>query len=172
MKNIVINIFLSFLLFNCKSTSAPPMNTSAKANGFEPQYTAGPPTIVYKTKEDYSNLVPVLLSGDKTKIVSFPHQSDLKAGDNYLTPTSLKGGYLLDNRGINANVAFLKLTYEEYSRLTTPPSLDELFKLISIKDPLLELCNCGNRNAFTNVADQLNQMIEAKVLREKCKVAK
>ena len=35
----------------------------------------GPQTIVYKTKKDYYNLVPVLLSDDKTEIISYPHLS-------------------------------------------------------------------------------------------------
>jgi hypothetical protein len=148
------------------------MEQTKKDNSFTPVYTPGPAVFVYKTKAGYENLVPVLLSADKTTIVSYPHPSDLKKGDGYLTPTKLKNGYLLDNKGINSDVAFLKMTYDEYAALASAPDLNELNKLIIDKDPLTELCNCGNRKAFSDVIVQLNQMIEDKSLKKKCKIEK
>ena len=40
-------------------------------------YSAGPTTFIYKTKGDYNNLVPVILSDDKTNISSYPHPKDI-----------------------------------------------------------------------------------------------
>jgi hypothetical protein len=100
----------------------------------------GPQTIVYKTKKDYYNLVPVLLSDDKTEIISYPHPIDIKVGDTYVTPTKLNEGYLLDNRGIGKNVAFLNMTYEQYSKLDRVPTLEELQNMIVDKNPLEVMC--------------------------------
>ncbi|MGG7035856.1 MAG: hypothetical protein ACI7YS_11790 [Flavobacterium sp.] len=139
---------------------------------FVPQYIPGPQALIYKTKNDYSNLVPILLSADKTEIISYPHPNDLKVGSGYPLPTFLNDGYLLDNRGIGKNVAFLKLTYQEYSELKNPPSLTELYSYIIDKDPLTELCDCGNKTAFTDIKKQLNILIDKKKLRTTCKPIK
>lgn len=143
-----------------------------KNDNFNPVFTAGPPTIVYKTKADYRNLVPVLLSEDRTKIISYPDPSDIKSGTSFPTPTQLNKGYLLDNRGIGNNVAFLKITYEEYAILQSAPSPDDLYNLILDKDPLEEFCNCGNRNAFKNIVADMNHAIDEGLLTKKCKVLK
>jgi len=137
---------------------------------FKPDFaTPAPPALVYKTRADYIQLVPVMLSEDKTEIVSYPHPSDVS---NRPVPTQLAGGYLLDNRGIGKNVAFLRLTYEEYAKLDEAPKLTELYDLIIDKDPLTELCNCGNKKAIKKPEEELNELIAAGKLREICRVEK
>jgi hypothetical protein len=149
----------------CRSNrSADPVSV-----GFEPVFTPGPPTLIYKTSKDYVNQVPVILSDDKTTIVSYPHPRDLKRGDKFLVPTTLQKGYLLDNRGIGKNVAFLKYTYEEYASFSTAPELSELNAAILDKDPLIELCHCGNRNSFQDIVTELNNAIQANEVPVKCK---
>ena len=161
-------LILLLLALGCKTnnTTTQPMENK---NEFTPQFVPGPPALVYKTSEDYNNLVPVILSDDKTEIVSYPAPTDVTTGNGYQTPTVLNGGYLLDNRGIGKNVAFLKLTYEEYSKLPYPPEPKELYELIIDTDPLTELCNCGNKSAFRDITKQLNEMIETNTLKTKCK---
>jgi hypothetical protein len=139
---------------------------------FIPQYTPGPQTFVYKTKKDYTNNVPVLLNNERTEILSYPDPKDLKIGSGYPLPTNLLKGYYLDNRGINKNVAYLKLTYQEYAKLDNPPSLKEMFNMIIDIDPLIELCDCGNKNAFTDIESQLNDLISKNKLRTTCKTIK
>lgn len=139
---------------------------------FNPDFTPGPQALIYKTKGDYRNFVPVLLSDDKTEIVSYPNPSDLTTNGTLAKPTALKKNYWLDNRGIGKNVAFLKLTYEEYSKLPVAPSLKELLQMIVDKDPLVELCDCGNRTKYTDAKGELNKAIEAGALRQKCKIIK
>lgn len=151
------------VLFACKGQNS---------KSFVPDFVAGPPTIVYKTKADYHNLVPVLLSSDKSEIISYPHPKDLMVGGQLALPTILEKGYLLDNRGVGENVAFLKMTYEEYSKLENAPSLKELYLLIIDKDPLLELCNCGNSKVFSDKVNQLNKVIKADNLRTTCRTIK
>lgn len=161
--------FLLVLTLGCKSCGNM---KESKTEDFQPQYKPGPQILVYKTKKDYSNFVPVLLSEDKTEIISYPHPNDLIVGNGFPFPTTLNNHYLLDNRGINKNVAFLKFTYQEYSELKTLPTLKELFDNILDKDPLIELCDCGNKTAFSDPVKQLNSLISKDKLREICKTIK
>lgn len=124
------------------------------------------PTLVYKTKQNYNNLVPILLSDDNTEIVMYPAPTDIYYQGKLALPTQLKQGYLLDNRGISKNVAFIKLTYQEYAKLEKAPKLTELYAMIVDKDPLHELYDCGKRENFSNLIKQLNQIIEQGKLTE------
>jgi hypothetical protein len=119
----------------------------------------GPKCIVYKTKMDYSLLVPVILSKERTSIVSYPDISDIRTKDGFTIPTPLAGGYLLDNRGIGPGVAFLSYTYESYWALQrTPPAAELLGKIID-RDPLVEMYDCGNRSKYLNIVKELNEII-------------
>lgn len=135
----------------------------------QPFVAAQARVVIYKTTKDYSNNVPVTLSNDKTTIVSYPHPTDLVLGENLALPAPLHNGYLLDNRGINKNVAFLKYTYSEYSKMKEVPTLQELQRNIIDKDPLTELWDCGPKANFTDVQQQLNEWIDKGILAEKCK---
>ena len=136
---------------------------------FKPQFSPGPAALVYKTKRSYNNLVPVMLSDDKKTIVSYPHPKDVTAQS---APTELHSGYLLDNRGIGPNVAFLNMTYVQYAGLKNTPSTEYLFENILDNDPLVEMCNCGNKKAFDNTVEQLNQLIDNNALLTSCKPIK
>ena len=118
------------------------------------------PAIVYKTKKDYSQYVPVILSKDKSTIVSYPAVTDIYYKGKLAYPTKLADGFWLDNRGINENVAFTDYTYEAYSKLEKTPSTEELFSRILDKDPLEEIVNCGNRSNYPDEVKDLNQLIE------------
>jgi len=122
----------------------------------------GPKVIIYKTTKDYSKLVPVNLSDDKKSIASYPDIKDVFFNGELAYPTLLNDGFLLDNRGISANVAFLRLTYEEYSKLPATPTPDELLKMIIDKQPLSVMYSCGSRSAFKQIETELNAKIDAK----------
>ena len=169
MKNIVILSMAIFTIFGCKS-----QQLNNKVSVTEPpvkeQFVAALSRIViYKTTKDYKYNVPVILSDDKTRIVSYPHPSDLIFDNRLALPSALNKGYLLDNRGIQKNVAFLKYTYEEYSKLKDVPALQELYSDIINKDPLTELWNCGTKASFTDLQKQLNESIDKNLLPEKFK---
>ena len=125
---------------------------------------ASPPVLVYKTRKDYSDLVPVGFR-DK-KIISYPHPRDLKVGGQLVLPTPLADGYWLDNRGISENTAFLRYTYEEYAALPDPPA--DLYQSLLDTDPLLELWNCGPRNSYSNPASELNSLVKSGNLESRC----
>lgn len=167
MRYILI-IVTFFTFFACKSGDKI-ADGEKEEDFFQPSFSPGPTTFVYKTKKDYSNFVPVILSEDKKSIVSYPHPKDLII-DGFLTlPTKLNDGYLLDKRGINKNVAFLSLTYSEYARLDQAPGLEDLYQNIQDFNPLKELCNCGNRNSYEDLENQLNEIISKNQLDKSCK---
>ena len=119
--------------------------------------SATAPVIVYKTIRDFSDYVPVIMNREKTAIVSYPDRTDISTNQK---PSALNKGYLLDNRGINENVVYIKLTYEAYRNLNKNPDLDELNSLILEKYPLLELYYCNNRNNYQNLIPELNNLID------------
>lgn len=81
-----------------------------------------PRAVVYKMSGNATIAnVPVQVNS-QGEIVSFPAPSDL----NGCEPIELENGWLLDRRGVSENTVFTTYTYAEYSKLTTPPTLDEL----------------------------------------------
>jgi hypothetical protein len=118
-------------------TSCANQKTASKQNAM-----ANEPFIIYKTKADYSQLVPVILNEPKTEIVAYPAPSDLKSVEGLRTPIELKNEYLLDVRGIGPNVAFTSYTYEAYAAMEHAPGLKALMDAIVDKEPLLEMYDC------------------------------
>ncbi len=144
----------------CSSGRAPvagPISSEISGRAAKP-VPMGPPVVVYKTTKDYSRNVPVGLSADGTRIVSFPAVSDV-CGLPY--PTPLADGYLLDNRGIGRNVAFLSYTYEEYAALPVTPSPEELMRKVIDKHPLSEIHFLGNRHQYKDIVKELNERISS-----------
>lgn len=125
----------------------PPVKTAALA-----------PCIFYKTRSDYRMNVPVMMSDDKTRIVSYPDILDIRKQGAAVYPDVLTNGFLLDNRGIGPAVAFLSYTYDEYSKLNRTPSMNELMNHIIDKDPLTEMYRCGTR---TNEVDWVSELKHA-----------
>jgi hypothetical protein len=147
--------FVSVCLIGCK-TQKLQENVSVSM--------ALPPTIIYKTKKDYNKNVAIYLSEDKTKIVGYPAPTDVSA-NSY--PTPLKKGYLLDNRGIGKNIAFISITYEEYAALKKVPSISELENMIIDRDPIKEMYFCGFSGQYAEVSE-LNKLIGNKFKDCKC----
>jgi hypothetical protein len=133
-----------------------------------PASMAMPEALVYKTRGNYKNLVPVVLSPDRKRVVSYPGSGDLKTGGEYAIPISLHHKYLLDRRGVGWHTAFLKLTYEEYGKLAEIPSPEELYKMIVDKNPLTELYDCGRREPYANLVHKLNVVIDEGKLAKRC----
>jgi len=163
---------LLLVVFGCKTNCKVSQTPDNAQQEFKPQYVPGPKALVYKTKANYNLFVPVMLSDDKVQVVSYPDPKDVKNGDVFQTPIQLHKNYLLDKRGISKNVAFLKITYEEYAKLKTVPTPTELYNLIIDKDPLIEMIDCGIISAMSDPEAQLNQLIDNGTLRTTCKVIK
>lgn len=122
---------------------------------------ADAPLIIYKTRSDYFDKVPIIMNERKDIIVSYPSPKDIFINGVLAFPVKLKHGYLVDNRGVNKNTVFTSFTYEEYSKLGTAPGLDVLMKSIIDKDPFIEIYDCGTRSDCKNIKE-LNKLINSK----------
>lgn len=164
MKIPIFYIFIGFccLFSSCQSPSSSQQKT-LPTTGTAPKNaptSALPHALIYKTRANYDDKVPVVLSDDGTQIVQYPAPSDVFFRGKLALPTTLAGGYLLDNRGITAKVAFLKWTYAEYSRLPEAPTLSEMEKQIIDRSPLVELWDCDSRsNLLPEEVSALNLLI-------------
>jgi hypothetical protein len=163
---------LILVVFSCKTNNKVCQTKDNTKQDVVPLSVPGPKALVYKTKADYCQLVPVMLSDDKSKVVSYPDPKDVKIGDVFQAPVKLHKDYLFDKRGIGKNVAFLKMTFEEYFNLQKVPTTKELYDLIIDKDPLKELIDCGNLSKINDPENYLNQLIDNGKIRTTCKVIK
>ena len=158
-KSVVVGYLTGMLLAGCgqqRKTVAPVEYPGEMLTAWMPSA----PAVIYKTRSDYSDLVPVILNDDRTRIVSYPDPQDLISDGKLMMPVQLSKGYWLDNRGINENVAFLNITYSEYSKLKQPPHLVELMLRIRDRQPLTEMYRCGLRSDYTDLIYELNVLID------------
>ena len=159
MKKIIT--FSLILLFGCSAYQTNKI--------FMPDFSAGPPTIVYKTTRNFDTLVPVQVSLDQTSIVAFPHPTDLKQADQLSYPDKLEKGYLLDKRGIDVNTRFLKISYSAYAARKNAMDIDSLIIYLNKENPFLELYDCGNRHQYKNIKLEINALIQNGTLAKSCK---
>ncbi len=154
---LLMTISLMVALSSCKAIKTPADSTAGE---FLTAWIPSAPAVIYKTRGDYQNLVPVIMNETRTRIVSYPDPSDLLQGDQLMKPHKLRKGFLLDNRGINEQVAFLNISYEDYSKLATPPNIYEMSLMILDKEPLTELYYCGKRSDYKDLIYELNVLID------------
>ena len=155
------------ILFSCSSSKKTGMNKNDGNVG-----VASPPAVIYKTTKDYDKNVPVTLSEDGSRIVSYPAQSDIRKGDSFSYPTKLVDGYLLDNRGISPNSAFLRFTYEDYYNMDNIPNAERLMNYILDDDPFTEYYEVGRRGDHADIGKAMNDIIESKKLKKYKNLAK
>jgi hypothetical protein len=123
------------------------------------QKVTGPHIIIYKTKSDYFDKIPIGMSANKKTIISYPAKTDIYTNGLLALPTKLEGGYLLDNRGISADAAFIKLSYEEYAGLSSTPTMEELKEMIIDLDPVSTMYDCGVKSKYHNLIEDINKLI-------------
>lgn len=117
------------------SNMIPPVEPGEPVAEIGGSVAALPHAVIYKTRADYSQLVPITLSADKKTVVSYPAPGDVAGGE----PTMLSSGYMLDNRGIGRNSVFTKWTYAEYQKLPQAPSPKQLLESVADNDPFTEI---------------------------------
>ncbi|MCW3126460.1 MAG: hypothetical protein JWO03_2118 [Bacteroidetes bacterium] len=123
-------------------------------------YGATAHAVIYKTKKDYWEYVPVTLTDDGSAIASYPAPGDVYYHGKIALPTKLADGYLLDNRGVTPHSAFVRIKYEDYAQLKEVPSLTELYKLVIDKTPFTEMYDLGERNVYENAPGTINTVIK------------
>lgn len=118
--------------------------------------------IIYKTRYNYYNFVPITMNKEKTEIMSYPAKEDLILDSMFTLPVPLEGGYMLDKRGINSQSAFLNMPYLEYYQMKELPRVDSLLSMIKDSDPFEEIYDCGSITDYSDVVKELNQKIKEK----------
>ncbi|MFN5443220.1 MAG: hypothetical protein ACK48V_03235 [Crocinitomicaceae bacterium] len=118
--------------------------------------------VVYKTKKDYSNLIPIQLAQDKQTILSYPAKEDLVRVGNS-NAILLEKGFLLDLIGVNLNSVFTHYSLQQYQLISTP-SLEEFKKNIIEIDPFTEMYSCEHKYD----QNELNKFILDNVISNKC----
>jgi hypothetical protein len=168
MRKLVLLSFIGIfavLSFSCSSKKGTMTEKNDQKAEIKPvEASAGPQLIIYKTNQDYFDKVPVTLSEDRSRIVSYPGTKDIYYKGEFSYPTRLIHGFLMDNRGINRYSAFLEYTYEEYSKLEQTPAADELFNKILEDDPFTEIYSCGSRFDYKDPVSEINAIIESNEL--------
>lgn len=99
-----------------KEVAVQPVLVQKPLTGMMPKATA------FKMTGDYANNVAVTI-GSNGELTYYPAPSDIT---NASAPTSIADGRYLNNQGLSANSVFTKYTYEEYSKLPSVPSQEEL----------------------------------------------
>ena len=163
-KWICIGLF-SCLLPSCAEIQTHRNEDKAAASIGAAWESVGPRAVVYQTQGavNYDNLVAVTLSEDGADVASFPTLEEAAALAK-ATPTVLDGGFKADNRGIlDAQTAFLKLTYAEYAALQTEPTAAMVNEWILDKKPFVQICDCGARSRFET--KDLNILVKTKLKR-------
>jgi len=160
MRSVLI-IAIIFIVAGCKAgNSVAQKNKTSLVLEQQAEININAPVVIYKTQKDYSDLVPITLSDNGKNIISYPDPKDLVSDGGFQKPTKLKDGYLLDNRGVSRNTAFINLSYEVYSKLKEAPTLAELNEMIVDRDPFIALYNCGSRNQYQDMVQELNKLIK------------
>ncbi|MCF8367801.1 MAG: hypothetical protein K9G76_02075 [Bacteroidales bacterium] len=157
----VLSVFTLIVIMSSLSCKSHIKSAEEPAKNEAPAKTAkaGPAVIIYKTSGKYFNNVPVSLSADKKSVVSFPGPKDIYYKGEFSYPSLLENGYFLDNRGIDENTAFLKITYEEYSKFEKAPTSDEIMEMVLDNNPFTEMYHCGSRFDYKNLESELNDII-------------
>lgn len=126
-----------------------------------PPPSALAPIVIYQTRGDYRELVPIRLSRDKQQVLSYPSRVDLGSPGHFATPILLADGYLLDKRGVGPESAFLRLTYSEYYALGRDPSPEELLDYILDDEPFLFLAVVDRKQLRDDSPQSLEQYIKS-----------
>lgn len=130
-------------------------------------FSALPSIVIYKTKANYSMLVPIGLSADKKEIVSYPDPKDVKNDSGFYYPTALNDGYWMDNIGVGVNTGYLGMSLKEYSQLSEPLKLNVMMTMLVDTAPFTEMWNCGSRGSVS--IEEINKWISTKTLSKNCK---
>lgn len=156
-------------LLLCLSAGCAGRKATATAEGMAERTR---PLMVYRTKQDLHDKVPVGLSEDRQHILSYPQPKDLLLDGKLRLPTKLAKNHWLDNKGVSLNTGFLRMTYAEYAALQEAPPLAEMEAMLMDRDPLESLCDCGLRGTMADPVKEINGLLKKNLLRERCKVLK
>lgn len=99
-----------------KSDKPSPIVNANNTSNYMPKATA------FVMSGDYSNNVAITLSPDGN-LIYFPAPSDITVDS---APVELGNGWWLNRQGLGQNSVFTTYTFEDYSKLGSTPSIEEL----------------------------------------------
>lgn len=155
---------------NPTNSQTAPASTSTDQNVSSIQTLQNDPTtpnsvapsfMIYKTKRDYSDLVWVELSADKTKVIAYPDPKDIL---NQI-PIQMHDGYY--SGSVDADTSFVNIKIEKYATFKTLFSPQQLYSLIINKNPFAELYNCGPKTGLGQIT-AINTLIDSNKLYTQC----
>lgn len=155
-------LLLTALMSQCRFRK----KTAAAGTVYTWQDIPGPRILVYQSKEQVQELVPVVLNDSGTAIVSYPAPGDVSEQNR---PTRLRQGYWLDNRGVAGNVAYLDFTWKAYSALKEVDAA-MLMAHIKFRNPFTVRCDCGYRDPAVDAEKAMNRLILDKKIKSTCKL--
>ncbi|MCO6481614.1 MAG: hypothetical protein J5I62_02345 [Flavobacteriales bacterium] len=176
MKQVLI-VSALLLIGGCcakkKAAEVPPpppsSQTGAQNAPASPDMARTARVVLYRTRTDLRDHVPVMLADDGKSILSYPAPTDLRTAHGLTTPVELGQGWLLDRRGVGLNTAFLGMTYADYAAMKEPPPLADMLADIIDRDPITDLCDCGPRSSFGDPIRELQELIHSGTLDTRCK---
>ena len=158
MQRLVILLLTIVLISSCKTRREEPLAAHvnhADITHFRPDSVL----LIYKTRADYSQFVPVRMNAQRTEIIEVPHPSDFIHRGRLAFPVALNQGYWIDNQGITPDVAYLRFTIENYSKLDEPLSVEIMSRYILDAYPFLEMYQCGYRNEYKDIFREVNVLV-------------
>ena len=81
-----------------------------------------PNATAFRMNGNYADNVAITVNSNG-EVTYFPAPSDITAASR---PTDLGNGWWLNNQGISQNSVFTTFTFEEYSKLASAPSIEQL----------------------------------------------
>lgn len=135
-----------------KSAPSADLQTDAATVVTAPERVTGgsaavmPKAVIYRTSAPSASLVPVTVGPDG-KLVSYPAPTDLGA-----EPAILRGGWMLDTRGISEGTRFTRWTYSQYRAMKAAPSPAEILEAILPSPAVTEIVALPTSAAQTTPA--------------------
>lgn len=136
------------LLASCHASRVNDISLQAQAD-----------VIIYKTRMNHMNHVPITLNETRDRVTSFPAPGDLYFEGKLALPVPLEEDYLLDLRGISKHTVFTSYTYEEYSQMDKAPSVGELLSHVIDLHPFESIYYCGKAGDYADLVKELNKKI-------------
>lgn len=130
MKKIIYLIGICMALTGCAKKVANDVITSDQLKyrviGGDEISSAIPQASVFKMNGPYQNNVAVTLKPDGT-LLYYPAPTDIMVTS---APYDLGGGWWLNRQGVSQNSVFTKWTFEEYSKMKSVPTREEIMEAI------------------------------------------
>lgn len=135
MKRISLILGMSVvMLASCSNKTADvalqeqPVQTEIKMRtiGGGGNAMAMPKATIFRMSGDYADRVAVTLNPDGT-LAYYPAVTDIMTNS---APYDLGNGWWLNRQGLSSNSVFTKWTFDEYSKLKSTPSREEIIEAI------------------------------------------